>query len=328
MPSLIELSAIRAAATRISRDIIRTASILSPGLSAMIKRPVYLKLENTQIGGSFKARGVLNKFAGVADELSSGRFVAVSGGNFGIALAQAAAKLHAMVTIIMPQTAPAASMRKIRALGASVIVTDDVKDAFAHAERLAQAGDKILDDCADTAIAEGHGTLALEFIEDCPALTDVFVAVGGGAMLAGVGAALKNIKPEIRIWGVESAGANSMERALCAGRPVEIDVTSIISTLGVPLVSDIMFHHAKAYVEGIVVVSDDDAIRGMISFGENAGQWVELATGSLIAAVHKIAHHLPPDAVVGLVVCGGNISHQDRQKWSANQPRGRGAAQA
>ncbi|CAK8742179.1 L-threonine dehydratase catabolic TdcB [Sodalis praecaptivus] len=187
MPSLIELSAIRAAAIRISRDIIRTASILSPGLSAMIKRPVYLKLENTQIGGSFKARGVLNKFAGVAYELSSGRFVAVSGGNFGIALAQAAAKLHAMVTIIMPQTAPAASMRKIRALGANVIVTDDVKDAFAHAERLAQAGDKILDDCADTAIAEGHGTLALEFIEDCPALTDVFVAVGGGRCWPGLG---------------------------------------------------------------------------------------------------------------------------------------------
>lgn len=114
-------------------------------------------------------------------------------------------------------------------------MTEDVRKAFTHAEMLAQQGHVILDDCNDTAIAEGHGTLALEFIQDCPALTDVFVAVGGGAMLAGVATTLKAIKPEIRIWGVETDGANSMDRALRARVPVEIEVSSIISTLGVPL---------------------------------------------------------------------------------------------
>lgn len=315
MMSLIELSAIRAAAIRIDDAIIRTATIFSPELTEKLQRPVYLKLENTQVGGSFKARGVLNKFASLQDELSSKRFVAVSGGNFGIAVSQAAKKLGADVTIIMPQTAPASSIEKIRALGIAIVVTADVREAFAHADRLEKQGYVVLDDCSDTAIAEGHGTLALEFIQDCPNLTDVFIAVGGGAMLAGVATALKAIKPEIRIWGVETVGADSMAQALRAGQPVNIDVRSIISTLGVPIISELMLHHAQTYLEDMVTVSDKAAIDGMISFGEDAKQWVELASGALIPAALTTAPKLPADAVIGLIVCGGNISQQDMQKW-------------
>ncbi|REC95240.1 threonine ammonia-lyase [Kushneria indalinina] len=315
MNSLIDLSTIHDASTRLSTDIVRTATIMSPGLSALIKRPTYLKLENTQIGGSFKARGVLNKFACIQEELATQRFVAVSGGNFGIAVAEAAARLKADVTVVMPQTAPASSINRIRALNISVVVAESVQEAFAHATVLKQQGYVVLDDCADTAIAEGHGTLALEFMADCKELTDVFVAVGSGAMLAGVATVLKAAKPDIRIWGVETEGANSMDRALRSGKPVEIEVSSIVSTLGVPVISDIMLHHAQAYLEGIVVVSDSDAIRGMMSFGEDGKQWVEPAAGSLVAGALKVAPKLPPDAVVGLVVCGGNIDQKDMQKW-------------
>ncbi|MFS8048020.1 threonine ammonia-lyase [Rhizobium sp. BR 314] len=318
MNYLIELTSINAAAARLGRAIIRTATILSPGLSAKIQRPIYLKLENTQIGGSFKARGVLNKFASLQAELSLKRFVAVSGGNFGIAVAEASSKLGADVTIVMPQSAPASSIAKIRSLGVSVIVASNVNEAFAQAEDLARQGYVVLDDCADTTIAEGHGTLALEFIEDCPQLTDVFVAVGGGAMLAGVATALKKQKPHIRIWGVETAGANSMDQALRLGKPMEIEVSSIISTLGVPMVSELMLRHAQAYVEEMVVVSDRDAVEGMVSFGEDGKQWVELASGALVAAAQKIAPQLPSDATIGLIVCGGNISSEDRQKWIAS----------
>ncbi|WP_345798923.1 threonine ammonia-lyase [Brucella pituitosa] len=297
------------------QDVVRTATIKSPGLSTIIKLPVYLKLENTQVGGSFKARGVLNKFAEIRSQLPSQRFVAVSGGNFGIAVAQAATSLNVNVTIIMPQSAPASSISKIHALGLPVVVTEDVRAAFAHAEKLAKQGYVVLDDCDDTAIAEGHGTLALEFIQDCPALTDVFVAVGGGAMLAGVATALKAIKPEIRIWGVETEGANSMDRALRARSPVEIEVSSIISTLGVPIVSDLMLRHAQAYLENVSVVSDREAIAGTVSFGEDARQWVELASGAALAGAIQVVEKLPSDAVVGLIVCGGNIASEDMKKW-------------
>lgn len=316
MTALIELRSIASAAERIKGSVTRTATIPSPGLSEKLRLPVYLKLENTQVGGSFKARGVLNKFASLQAELSSSRFVAVSGGNFGIAVSQAAKTLDADVTIVMPQTAPTSSIERIRANGVPVIVTTDVRSAFAHADKLAQEGYLVLDDCADTAIAEGHGTLALEFIEDCPELTDVFVAVGGGAMLAGVATALKAIKPTIRIWGVETAGANSMDEALRAGRPVGIEVSSIVSTLGVPVVSELMLRHAEAYIEEIIVVSDREAVEGMISLGEDGRQWAELASGSLVPAAMKIISRLPCDAVIGFVLCGGNISFDEMQKWA------------
>ncbi|RBL67783.1 serine dehydratase, partial [Pseudomonas sp. MWU13-2625] len=261
--------------------------------------------------------GVLNKFSSLQEGLGDSHFVAVSGGNFGIAIGEAAKRFGARVTVIMPESAPSSSVERIRASGSTVIVEADVHAAFARAKALEAEGYVVIDDCADTLIAEGHGTLALEFIADCPSLTDVFVAVGGGAMLAGVATALKAIKPGIRVWGVETAGAHSMSQALQAGRPVDIDVSSIVSTLGVPIIDELMFAHARHYVEDMVVVPDEEAIKGMLSFAQGARQWVELASGALVPAVVATAPRLPADAVIGLVVCGGNISLQDMTKWAA-----------
>ncbi|AEF44744.1 Pyridoxal-5'-phosphate-dependent protein beta subunit [Serratia sp. AS12] len=317
MTTLIEFNAVLAAAERLAGKVIRTPTIAGSRLAEKIQRPVFLKLENTQLGGSFKARGVLNKFLSLKGDFKKTRFVAVSGGNFGIAIAEAAKIFGANVTIIMPPNAPATSVDRVRDLGSSVIIESDVHAAFERAKVMADEGYVVIDDCNDSLIAEGHGTLALEFIADCPELTDVFIAVGGGGMLAGAATALKAIKPDIRIWGVETAGASSMHQALRAGKPVNIDVTSIISTLGVPIIDEMMLAHAQAYAEDIVVVSDKEAIGGMLAFGEQAKLWVELASGALIPAVIATAPRLPADAVIGIVVCGGNISHHDMAKWVA-----------
>lgn len=315
MTKLIEFNAIVEAAERLSGKIIRTPAIPGSKLAEKIQRPVFLKLENTQLGGSFKARGVLNKFLKLADNFENNRFVAVSGGNFGIAIAEAAKIFAADVTIIMPPSAPATAIDRVRELGSVVIIETDVQAAFERAKALANEGYVVIDDCNDSLIAEGHGTLALEFIADCPELTDVFIAVGGGGMLAGVATVLKAIKPDIRIWGVETSGASSMHQALRAGKPVNVEITSIISTLGVPVIDEMMLAHAHAYVEDIIVVSDKAAVEGMVAFGEEAKLWVELASGTLIPAAMSIAPTLPDNAVIGLVVCGGNISHQDMSKW-------------
>lgn len=317
MTQLIDFKSIVAAAQRIDGSVVRTPTVESSMLAGMVERPVFLKLENLQAGGSFKARGVLNKFSSLQEGLGDSHFVAVSGGNFGIAIGEAAKRFGARVTVIMPERAPSSSVERIRASGSTVIVEADVHAAFARAKALEAEGYVVIDDCADTLIAEGHGTLALEFIADCPSLTDVFVAVGGGAMLAGVATALKAIKPGIRVWGVETAGAHSMSQALQAGRPVDIDVRSIVSTLGVPIIDELMFAHARHYVEDMVVVPDEEAIKGMLSFAQGARQWVELASGALVPAVVATAPRLPADAVIGLVVCGGNISLQDMTKWAA-----------
>lgn len=319
MSEWISPEAVTEAARKIKGSVLRTPTVFSSGLSEWLGRPVHLKLENLQIGGSFKARGVLNKFSELGSSLFNARFVAVSGGNFGIAISEAARAVGADVTIVMPQSAPTSSVERIQTAGAVVILEHDVRTAFARADTLESEGYIIMDDCRDTLIAEGHGTLALEMLDDCPTLTDVFVAVGGGAMLAGISTIIKARKPEVRIWGVETVGANTMHQALRAGKPVEIDVSSIISTLGVPEVDDVMLSHARRYVEDIILVSDEDAIDGMIQFGELAKQWVEPASGTLVPAVTAVSSRLPSNAVVGLVVCGGNISHSDMSTWSKHR---------
>ncbi|AEX06644.1 serine/threonine dehydratase family protein [Klebsiella michiganensis KCTC 1686] len=282
----------------------------------MLGRKVFLKLENLQTGGSFKARGVLNLLSAFSGNLRDYRFAAVSGGNFGIAVAEAAKAFDINVTVIMPENAPASSIEKIRHSGSTVILEKDVSSAFEQARTLAEQGYHIIDDCIDTLVAEGYGTLALELMEDCPTLTDLFVAVGGGAMLAGIATVLKSRNPDIRIWGVETEGASSMYQALRAGNPVNVDITSSISTLGVPVIDRLMLEHAQRYIEKVITVSDSDAIQGMISFGEQARQWVEPAAGTLIPAAVAVIPNLPKDAIIGLIVCGGNVTQREMNIWA------------
>lgn len=319
MATYITLSSIIAAAARIKKSVIRTPTVLSPGLSDMLGRKVFLKLENLQTGGSFKARGVLNLLSAFSGNLKDYRFAAVSGGNFGIAVAEAAKALDIKVTVIMPKNAPASSIEKIRHSGSTVILEEDVSSAFERTRTLAEQGYHIIDDCSDTLVAEGYGTLALELMEDCPSLTDVFVAVGGGAMLAGIATVLKSHNPNIRVWGVETEGASSMYQALKAGKPVNVDITSAISTLGVPVIDHLMLEHAQRHIEKVILVSDSDAIQGMISFGEKARQWVEPAAGTLIPAVLSVLPDMPDDAVIGLIICGGNVTQREMDTWTSNR---------
>lgn len=318
MTNYITLSSIIKAAERIENSVIRTPTVCSPGLSDLLGRKVFLKLENLQAGGSFKARGVLNLLSAFSGNLKDYRFAAVSGGNFGIAVAEAAKALDLNVTVIVPKNAPASSIEKIRHAGSTVILEEDVSSAFEQANTLAEQGYHIIDDCSDTIVAEGYGTLALELIDDCPSLTDVFVAVGGGAMLAGIATVLKSRNPHIRIWGVETEGANSMYQALKAGKPVHMDITSAISTLGVPVIDRLMLEHAQRYIEKVITVSDSDAVQGMLSFGEKACLWVEPAAGTLIPAVISVIPGMPDNAVIGLIVCGGNITQREMNEWAKN----------
>ena len=130
-------------------------------------------------------------------------------------------------------------------------------------------------------------------------------------MISGVATALKHAKPEIRVWGVESKGADSMAAALEHGQPTEITVTSVISTLGLPEVSLVFLEHVQALVERVVVVPDRAAFEGVIELAHKAHIWTEPAAGTLFAAARQIAPQLPPDAVIGLVVCGGNATLDD-----------------
>ena len=215
----------------------------------------------------------------------------------------------------MPQAAPERSKARIRADGANLILTADVAAAFERAEAERAKGLTYVHAYDDPLIIAGHGTLGLEFIADAPDLTDVLVSIGGGALISGVATAIKAVKPGVRIWGVETVGADAMAQALAAQRPVPVKVTSISSTLGAPYVTERTLEHVQALVEEVIVVPDAEAVAGAVTLAEEARVWVEPAAGCLIPAARQVVQRVADVGMLGLVLCGGNASMQDMTRW-------------
>ncbi|GIJ67714.1 serine/threonine dehydratase [Virgisporangium ochraceum] len=268
---------------------------------------MFLKLENLQRGGTFKRRGVAARFALLSVGERARGVLAVSGGNFGRAVADLAGETGVAATIVLPASAPAASVGYIRSAGARTEVTDTVEQAFKRADELAvSTGAVLLDDVSDLTIATGYGTLAPEIVEDVPSVTDLVVSVGGGALLAGVCRAV-----DLRVWAAEPDGADCLSAALAAGRPTPVPVTTRISTLGVPEVSPLILEQVVGRLAGVVTVSDEDSFAATRWLIEEARVWAEPAAGCAVAAAEVIAATLPTDAVVCVIVCGGNATLAD-----------------
>jgi threonine dehydratase len=309
---LLSLDDVRAAADRIAGHVLRTPALPSPGLSAHLGVPVTLKLELLQRTGSFKPRGAFAKLLGLSDAERSAGVVAVSGGNHGVAVADTAGSLGIAATIVMPASAPARSVAACRAAGADVRLTDDMAGAFALLDALVAEGRTLVHPFDDALVLAAQGTVGLEFAADAPGVTDVLVSIGGGALISGVATAF----PGVRVWGVETEGADAMSRALAAGAPVPIAPTSIASTLSAPHVSALTLEHVSALVEDVLVVSDADAVRGSLTLAEEAKVWTEPSAGCLVPAAHRVLDRVGPGAHLGIVVCGGNVTAADVAGWT------------
>ncbi|WP_394843587.1 pyridoxal-phosphate dependent enzyme [Pendulispora brunnea] len=312
----ISLERIAAAEKTIAAHVTRTPSVISDGLSSHLGRRTALKLENLQRCGCFKARGIVNKLASLSDAERSKGLITVSGGNHGIAIASIARTMGIAATVVMPEAAPARSKARVEADGARLILAADAAIAFEIAEENRRAGLTYIHGYDDPVIIEGHGTLGLEFIRDVPELTDVLVSIGGGGLISGVATAMKAVNPNLRIWGVETEGANCMSRALAEGRPVGIKPSSIVTTLGAPTATERTLEHVKALVEHVFVVSDAEAVAGVLALAEWAKIWAEPAAGCLVPAARQVIDRVGTEGVLGLVVCGGNATFDDVQRWS------------
>ena len=315
MESRITLDHIRSAEKAIAGHVSRTPGIKSPGLTRYLGTSIALKLETQQITGCFKPRGIVNKILSLSEQERAKGLVTVSGGNHGIAVAMLASSMALQATIVMPETAPASSIARIRAAGAQLILAPNAATAFEIAESDQYKSLTYIHSYDDPLIIAGHGTLGLEFMADIPELTDVLVSIGGGALISGVATAMKALRPSLRIWGVETEGADAMSQALVADHPVPITVSSISSTLGAPHVTERTLNHVKALVEAVLVVSDADAVDGVLTLAEEAKVWVEPAAGCLIPATKEVIDRVGKNAVIGLILCGGNISFGDIANW-------------
>ncbi|MFF0446951.1 threonine/serine dehydratase [Streptomyces sp. NPDC004609] len=313
---MIDLSDVEAAARLIEGRVVRTPTVPSPGLSELLGVPVTAKLELLQRTGAFKARGAAAKLLSLTPAERAAGVVAVSGGNHGIAVAVMAGLLDVKATVVMPRSAPARAVEIAEAAGALVRLTDTMDGAFALMDRLRAEGLSLVHPFDDPVVVAAQGTVGLEFAEDAGELTDVLVSIGGGALISGVAVAFTALRPGVRVWGVETAGAQAMSAALAAGHPVPVELSSVVSTLSAPAVSQLTYDHVSALVEDVLVVSDGEAMQGVLDLAHHAKLWTEPAAGCLLPAARRVLERVGPDARLGLVVCGGNATVQDVVRWN------------
>ena len=285
---------------------------MSRTLSNKLGTNVYVKYELFQKTGSFKVRGAFNKLLQLTPGERSRGVVAVSGGNHAQAVAHAAKILGIDPVIVMPDSTPKNYLEATLGYGADVVLKPTIRQAFEEVESYRQRGRVFLHPFDDPQIMAGQGTVGAEVMDELPEVTDVVVSIGGGGLAGGVSTAVKSIKPEVRLWGVETLGADAMNQALEAGHPVELtEITSIAKTLGAPQVSQLTLKIAQDLMEGVTVVSDDDAIRALILIAERLKVMTEPAASCTLAAAELLRSNFTPESHVVLIFCGGNISLDD-----------------
>ena len=287
----------------------RTPLFSSRSLSERIGAPAYLKAESFQRTGSFKPRGAVYAISRLSKEQRDRGIVTMSAGNAALAIAFAARAAGVPVTVAMPQTAPQTKVEATRSYGAEIAFAPDITKLIALVGELRErSGAYFLHPYDDAAMIAGHGTCALEILDDLPDADVVVVGVGGGGLIAGIAVAATARRPGVRVVGVEPAGAAGMRRALDAGEPVRLEkIETIADGLAAPVAGTIPLEIVRRLVADVVVI-DDDVIAERMRFLATRAKLVAepagaAATGALLAG--KIAVR-PGERVVS-IVSGGNV---------------------
>ncbi len=309
----VELSDVQGAVPLVGPHVHRTLLVPSRTLSQRLGTSVSLKLEMFQKTGSFKPRGAFNQLLHLTSEARRRGVVGVSGGNFAQGLAYAGRVLGVPVRVLVPEGTPSHYLAATRGYGAEVEILPTIAEAFARAQAYDDEGRPALHPFDDRWMMAGNGTLGLEVVEDAPGLTDLFVSIGGGGLMAGVAAAVKGLAPWARVWGVETLGCDAMRLALDAGHPVEMRPSSIAKTLAAPWVSAGTLAAAREWLEDVVVVPDAAAVEALVVILERAKVLTEPAASCTLAAAEAVRERL--GAHVVLVLCGGNATVGEIAAW-------------
>jgi len=318
--TIFDTQAISEAHIRIRPYVHWTPLVHSATLSSDLGAATFLKMESLQKTGSFKPRGAFNRLLTLSASERGQGVVGVSGGNHAQGLAYASKVLGLQATICMPSSTPANYVQATLGYGADIVFAENIREAFLEASRLQEKGLVLVHPFDDPMVAAGQGTIALEILEDLPAVTRVYVSIGGGGLIVGMAAALKAANPAIHIVGVETRGADAMAVSMAANEIVELPaITSIARTLGAPKVSPFTFEYTKRLVDELVVVEDDEAIDAMVYILERTKMLVEPAASCCLAAARRHASALSPTDQVVLLMCGGNVSVSDLAIWSRSR---------
>ena len=306
----VTLAEIRAARRRIASGLLKSPCPESIPLSEITGSRVACKLDNLQRTGSFKERGARNALLLLSPSARKRGVIAASAGNHALGLAYHGQLLGIRVTVVMPENAPLIKIATCERLGARVVVRgEDFAAARAGADRLAaEEGLAYVHGFDDPAIIAGQGTMGLEILEQVPDVEAILCPIGGAGLIAGIGTAVKSVRPDVQIIGVESEATASFPAALKARNPVTIPrVPPLADGLAVLRVGDHAFSLARRCVDKVVRVSEEWIALAILRLLELEKTVVEGAAAAPLAALMAGAVPQLRGRKVVLCVCGGNI---------------------
>jgi threonine dehydratase len=306
---LVSLDMIRAAAERV-KAIARVTPMVD--VSALAGRPLFLKCESLQPAGAFKIRGAYNMVAQLTDAERRRGVITYSSGNHGQAMALAARQLGAPAVVVMPTTAPQIKIDGAKGFGAEVILegkTSADRRQRAEAEAAAR-GLTMVPPFDHEWIIAGQGTAGLEILEQQPDVAVVLVPIGGGGLVAGVAAAIKQVRPDVKVIGIEPAGAAAMKASVDAGHPVTLDRTQSVADGLMPVrPGDLTFAHVQKYADAVLTVEDPAIVQAVLWLFEKAKIVAEPSGAATVAAaLGGLADSFAAGGPIVAVVSGGNIS--------------------
>lgn len=302
------VSAVRTAAERLRSVLAPSRLIRQEALSEQLGVDVWLKLELENPTGSFKVRGAYNVLAGLSEAERVRGVVASSAGNHGLGVAYASKAFGAPAMLYVPVTAPQVKKDGIRALGATV--NDEAADydvamvmAKQHAER---EGIRFINPCLGLDLLAGQGTVALELLDQLPALKTVLICTGGGGLLGGMGAVLRELAPSVRVIGIQSVETAAMAKSVRAGQVIDTPVTPTLADGLSGQIDDDALHIGQVCADELLLVTEEELGETIAWLHRTTGMSVEGAGAVTVAAIRHGYITAPAGPLVA-VVSGRNI---------------------
>lgn len=322
MTRIVGINDIKQAAARISGKVRRTPLLRGDKLDSLWGAEVYFKPENLQVTGSFKIRGATNKILSLTDEERARGIIASSSGNHAQGVAYAARTLGIKATLVLPENAPRSKVEGCKNLGAEVIL-----HGFGSIERYnklyeiqAEKGYTLVHSYNDPDLIAGQGTAGLEIMEDLPDVDTVVVPLGGGGLLAGVAAAVKETRPGVRVVGVEPANIQRYAESRRAGRPVKVEMgPTLADGLMITVTGENNYPLIEKYVDEIVPASDDFIRKALMEIVFKAKLLVEPSAAVGVAAALQGSFKVKPGEKICYFLSGGNIDPEKLADFIARE---------
>ena len=304
---MLTIDNVYSASNALKGVIRKTDVIYAPKLCKGVD--LYLKTENLQVTGSFKVRGAYYKISRLSDDDKKRGVIACSAGNHAQGVALAAQKNGIKAVICLPDGAPISKVEATKSYGAEVCLVEGVyDDAYKKALELRdEKGYTFIHPFDDEDVIAGQGTIGLELLEQLPDLDAVLVPIGGGGLISGIAYTLKTLKPRVKVYGVQAAGAPSMKNAIEHGKMEELSgVSTIADGIAVKKPGEHTYEFCQKYVDGIVTVSDDEISAAILALMEQHKLVTEGAGAVAVAAAMFKKVDLQGKKAV-CVLSGGNI---------------------